>query len=56
MANYIAVAGVEQLPPGRGTVVTIEGKDVALFNVNGTVYAIEGTSLHQGGRSEPREN
>src|SRR5216683_4677550 len=49
MANYVAVAGVEQLPPGRGTVVTIEDKDVALFNVNGTVYAIEDTCLHQGG-------
>jgi nitrite reductase/ring-hydroxylating ferredoxin subunit len=49
MANYVAVADVEQLPPGRGTVVTIEGKDIALFNVDGTVYAIEDTCLHQGG-------
>jgi hypothetical protein len=39
MANYVEVADVEQLPPGRGTVVTVEGKDVALFNVDGTIYA-----------------
>jgi Rieske [2Fe-2S] domain len=48
MANYLEVADVEQLPPGRGTVVTVEGKDVALFNVDGTVYAIEDACLHHG--------
>ena len=48
MANYVEVASVEQLPPGRGTVVTVEGKDVALFNVDGTVYAIKDACLHQG--------
>ena len=31
MANYVEVANLEQLPPGRGTVVEIEGKDIALF-------------------------
>lgn len=48
MANYVEVADVEQLPPGRGTVITVEGKDVALFNVDGTVYAIEDACLHHG--------
>ena len=48
MANYVEVADLKQLPPGRGTVVTVEGKDLALFNVDGTVYAIEDTCLHQG--------
>ena len=38
MANDIEVANLEQLPPGRGTTVSIEGKDIALFNVDGTVY------------------
>ena len=48
MANYIEVANLEQLPPGRGTTVSIEGKDIALFNVDGTVYAMDGSCLHQG--------
>ena len=48
MASYIEVANLEQLPPGRGTTVSIEGKDIALFNVNGTVYAMDDTCLHQG--------
>ena len=38
MANYVAVLSVEQLPPGKDTVVTIEGKDIALFNVDGTGF------------------
>jgi nitrite reductase/ring-hydroxylating ferredoxin subunit len=54
MANYVEVGDVEQLPPGRGTVVKVEGKDVALFNVDGTFYAIEDACLHQGCRSELR--
>ena len=31
----------------RGTVVTIANKEVALFNVEGTVYAMENACLHQ---------
>ncbi len=48
MANYVEVANLEQLPPGKGTVVTIEGKDIALFNVDGTVYAMDDGCLHHG--------
>jgi nitrite reductase/ring-hydroxylating ferredoxin subunit len=48
MANYVTVADIEQLPAGRGMVVTVGGKDVALFNVDGTVYAIADSCLHQG--------
>jgi nitrite reductase/ring-hydroxylating ferredoxin subunit len=48
MANYVEVASIEQLPPGKGTAVTIEGKDIALFNVDGTVYAIDDGCLHHG--------
>jgi 3-phenylpropionate/trans-cinnamate dioxygenase ferredoxin subunit len=29
-------------------VVTVNGQDVALFNVGGTIYAIEDSCLHQG--------
>ena len=48
MAEFIEVARLDELPPGKGTVVTVAGKDVALFNVEGTVYAMENTCLHQG--------
>ena len=36
------------MPVGQGTVVTIANRDVALFNVDGTIYAMENACLHQG--------
>jgi len=48
MAEFIEVARVDELPLGRGTVVTIASKDVALFNADGTIYAMENACLHQG--------
>jgi 3-phenylpropionate/trans-cinnamate dioxygenase ferredoxin component len=48
MAEFVEVMRLEQLPPGKGTTVTVGGKDVALFNVDGTIYAMEDSCLHQG--------
>src|SRR2546425_2459902 len=48
MADYVAVAHLEQLSPGRGMVVTVRGLAVALFNVEGTVYAMEDACRHAG--------
>jgi nitrite reductase/ring-hydroxylating ferredoxin subunit len=48
VAEFVEVARLDDLLPGRGTVVTIGEKDVALFNVEGTVYAMENACLHQG--------
>ena len=45
---YVEAARVEDLPPGRGTAVAIEGRELALFNVDGTVYAMDDACLHQG--------
>jgi nitrite reductase/ring-hydroxylating ferredoxin subunit len=49
MAEFIEVARLDDLPPGRGTVVTVANKDVALFNVDRTVYAMDDACRHQGG-------
>ena len=57
MAEFIQAARLDELPPGRGTSVTVAGKDVALFNVDGTIYAMEDSCLHKGsslGTSELR--
>ena len=48
MAEFVEAVPLDDLPPGRGTVVTIGNKDVALFNVEGTVCAMENACLHQG--------
>lgn len=48
MADYVEAARLEQLLPGKSTCVTIAGKDLALFNVDGTIYAIDDGCLHHG--------
>ena len=49
MADFVEAASLEEVPPGGSATVTIAGKQVALFNVNGTVYATDDTCLHAGG-------
>jgi 3-phenylpropionate/trans-cinnamate dioxygenase ferredoxin subunit len=48
MAELVEVMRLDQLPPGKGTTVMVAGRDVALFNVDGTIYAMEDSCLHQG--------
>jgi nitrite reductase/ring-hydroxylating ferredoxin subunit len=48
MADFVEVATLAQLAPGQGMTVTVRGVPVALFNVDGTVYAIDDTCLHAG--------
>jgi nitrite reductase/ring-hydroxylating ferredoxin subunit len=48
MADFIEATELSKLPPGTGTTATIAGKEVALFNVDGTVYAVDDSCLHQG--------
>ena len=48
MADYAEVAKLDELPPGTGTSVEVQGKAVAVFNVDGTIYAIADACLHRG--------
>ena len=49
MSEFHEVGSAEETPPGTGKAVAIDGRAVALFNIDGTYYAIEGTCLHRGG-------
>ena len=49
MAEYVTVAKVSDLAAGSGKVVEVNGQSVALFNVNGSFYAIDNTCRHRGG-------
>lgn len=49
MANYIPVLKKEDLAAGSCTTVDVKGTKIALFNVDGTFYAIDDTCLHRGG-------
>ena len=49
MADFIEIAPVERIPPGTGAPFTVADMDVAVFNVNGTICAIEDSCPHAGG-------
>jgi len=49
MATFVKVAEAADVPPGTGKCVEANGKQVALFNVDGTFHAIDNTCLHRGG-------
>jgi len=48
-AEYIPVAKLGDIGPGSATTVTVAGREIALFNVGGTYYALDNTCPHQGG-------
>ena len=48
MADFIQAATLDQLPIGTGRTVTVGDTSVALFNVGGTVYALNDTCKHAG--------
>ena len=49
MADFVKVASASDLKPGENKVVNVNGTDVALFNVDGELFAISNTCLHRGG-------
>jgi nitrite reductase/ring-hydroxylating ferredoxin subunit len=48
MADFVPAAPLEQVPPGTATTVCVNGTEVALFNVGGTVYALQDGCAHAG--------
>lgn len=49
MCGFRRVASVDDIPPGKGIVVQVDGKEIAVFSVNGLFYAIDNTCSHRGG-------
>ena len=49
MGRLNKVAKLGDLPPGEGMVIEVEGKDIALFNVEGVFYALDNVCPHRGG-------
>jgi nitrite reductase/ring-hydroxylating ferredoxin subunit len=46
---FIKAATVQEVPPGTGKQLTLGGKVIALYHVNGVFYAIDDTCPHRGG-------
>jgi nitrite reductase/ring-hydroxylating ferredoxin subunit len=49
MSDFVRVLAATELTPGQCREVAVEGKAVALYNVDGTVYATSNSCLHRGG-------
>jgi nitrite reductase (NADH) small subunit len=47
--DFVTVARVHDLAPRTGRQVTVDGRWVALFSVNGEYHAIDAICLHRGG-------
>jgi len=47
--GFVRTVKVEELPPGTVRELYVEGKAVAVANVDGKFYAINNTCLHRGG-------
>jgi nitrite reductase/ring-hydroxylating ferredoxin subunit len=48
VADFVEAARLDQVPPGSGSSFTVVGKEIAIFNVDGTIYAIDDACLHHG--------
>ncbi len=49
MGGHVKVATVGDIPPGEAMSVEVGGEEVALFNLDGTYYAIGDVCTHAGG-------
>ena len=46
---------MNELPSGQGTLIQVDGRDIALFNVNGTYCAMDAVCPHEEGPLHERE-
>jgi nitrite reductase (NADH) small subunit len=49
MPHFVKMATLDELPPGSSKEVEHDGRIYAIFNVDGTISAIDGICPHQGG-------
>lgn len=49
MANFLKVASVDDVKPGQVRTFAVDGRHIALCNVEGTLFAIQDLCTHDGG-------
>lgn len=49
MSEFVAVAEVASISPGKGRTVNVRGHDYALWNLDGQFYCIDDQCPHRGG-------
>jgi nitrite reductase/ring-hydroxylating ferredoxin subunit len=45
---FVTIVTLQEVPAGQGRQVTVRGKTLAVFNVNGTFFAVDDTCPHRG--------
>ena len=49
MAGFVKIAKSDEIQSGQGKMIEVDGKKIALFNVDGAFHAIDDTCAHRGG-------
>jgi nitrite reductase (NADH) small subunit len=49
MANFVKICKTSDVKAGSGKSIEVNGKPVAVFNIEGSFYAINDTCRHRGG-------
>lgn len=49
MSELIKVAETKDVPAGKAIAVDVQGVKVAIFNIDGSYYAVDDTCTHKGG-------
>ncbi len=49
MSKFVKVAKKSEIVDKSSKCIEVEGKRIALFNINGEIYAIDNTCTHSGG-------
>jgi nitrite reductase/ring-hydroxylating ferredoxin subunit len=49
MPTFVKVASTTELIPGTAKTVTANGHEIAIYNVDGKIYATDNTCVHEGG-------
>ena len=49
MAEFVRAAGTSEIAPGQAQLVTVKGKEIVLFNVEGAFFALDNACTHEEG-------
>lgn len=49
MAEFVRLAATADIPPGKVSVYEVDGRQIAVCNVDGTFYAIDDVCTHDNG-------
>ena len=55
MAEFVKIATTADIPPGKVNVYEVDGRQIAVCNVDGTFYAIDDICTHDGGSLDQGE-